>query len=294
MSEEWTDGILRRLDVKGSEALFRAVDTDVRYFRGTTADGVSVFVKAVTASSPAAQDLRTEVLVTSSLPRKVRSPRLVEILDRDDSLAVAFQFIEGRTPEEPWTAAELDLALDALTQHSALLTPTPLAGLPSFGERMRGRTGTWEGLLNGDDLFGPIAATCPAWVMGRLRELSDAEVRGLEHDGNALLHFDLRHDNHMLTSGGIQVLDWGRAIIGRPWLDLICLVLESDVGTPAGPTFWSHPLATHASPDDVIAVLAVLASYWTNVASTPGNEAMRQRQARSRDWALAWLRDEMG
>jgi aminoglycoside phosphotransferase (APT) family kinase protein len=293
VSEGWAEGILRDLGVTDAEALRRSVDTDVRYFRGTTGDGGPVFVKAVPALSPAAQDLRTEVLVASSLPSGVRSPRLVGFLDRGDSFAVAFQFVEGRTPGEPWPSADLALALDALAQHSALLTPCPVEGLPTFGDRMRGRAGTWEGLLNGDDLSGRIGDRCPGWVMDQLRDLADAEVRGLEHDGNTLLHFDLRHDNHLLTSGGILVLDWGRATIGRPWLDLMCLLLESDAGTPVGPTFWSHPLATQASPDDVTAALAVLASYWTNVASTPGDEVMRQRQAGSRDWALEWLRNEL-
>jgi hypothetical protein len=204
-----------------------------------------------------------------------------------------FQFVDGRTPEEPWPPADLALALDALAQHSALLTPAPLEGLPSFGDRMRGRAGTWEHLLDGDDPPGRIGDACPGWVMDRLRDLAEAEAHGHAHDGDALLHFDLRHDNHLLATDGIVALDWGRATIGQPWLDLMCLLLESDAGTPAAPMFWSHPLATHASPDDVTAALAVLASYWTRVASTPGDDVMRVRQARSRDWALEWLRHEL-
>jgi aminoglycoside phosphotransferase (APT) family kinase protein len=293
VSEGWAEGIVRDLGVTDAVAVPRSIDTDVRYFRGTTGDGRPVFVKAVLEPSPAATDLRTEVLVASSLPIEVRSPRLHRFLDSGYSLAAAFQFVEGRTPEEPWPSADLALALDALAQHSALLTPSPVEGLPTFGDRMRGRAGTWEGLLNGDDLSGLIGDTCPAWVMDRLRDLADAEVRGLGHEGNTLLHFDLRHDNHVLTTDGITVLDWGRATIGQPWLDLMCLLLESDTGTPVGPTIWSHPLATHASPDDVAAALAVLASYWTNVASIPGDDVMRHRQARSRDWALVWLRYEL-
>ena len=98
MSERWAEDIVRHLGVTDSEAVLSSVDTEVRYFRGRSADGGPVFVKAVPASSPVAQDLLTEVLVTSSLPSEVRSPRLVGFLDGGDSLAVVFQFVDGRTP----------------------------------------------------------------------------------------------------------------------------------------------------------------------------------------------------
>lgn len=90
-----------------------------------------------------------------------------------------------------------------------------------------------------------------------------------------------------------MVVDWGRATVGEPWLDLVCLLVESDLAEDRRDVFWSHPLSVSADGNDVVGVLAVLAYYWVRVSATPGDAVLRRRQSNSRDWTLHWLHEGM-
>jgi len=109
-----------------------------------------------------------------------------------------------------------------------------------------------------------------------------------------LLHFDLRHDNCIIEpSGTAKFVDWGRACLGAPWVDLVCLLLESDLGgRDEQAVFQSHPLGQQVDDEALDAFLAVLASYWTAQVALPppqGIAHLRSRQRFSRAAALRWL-----
>lgn len=128
--------------------------------------------------------------------------------------------------------------------------------------------------------------------MPRLAGLEDNWQRHI--DGKTLLHFDLRADIRVISSAGaVSFVDWGRACTGPAWVDLICLLFESDLGD-LDPIhlFAGHPLTHGADPDAVDGSLVALASYWVHagrqspIAHAPG---LRQQEARCGEATLRWL-----
>ena len=89
-----------------------------------------------------------------------------------------------------------------------------------------------------------------------------------------------------------MLVDWGRACLGAPWVDLVCLLLESDLG-PHDPqqVFLRHPLAADVDAEAVDGFLTALASYWTHAAALPPGATswIRARQEDSRQATLRWL-----
>ncbi|MBT2595995.1 phosphotransferase [Arthrobacter sp. ISL-72] len=111
--------------------------------------------------------------------------------------------------------------------------------------------------------------------------------------GETLLHFDLRHDNLKIDERGqIWVLDWGRACIGPDWVDVVCLLLESDAGsTDLESLFLQSARATDADPQAVDGFLTILASYWRHAATLTHDvpaELKRRRELSSKS-TLQWI-----
>ncbi len=256
--------------------------------------GVGLFVKGVPAGHPAAGDYQVEARVGAVLPAGVPSPALRLVEEADGWLLLGFDPVIGRTPTEPWTAAELAAALDVLAVTAQLLNPAPPVLVPTVAQRMAGRCQTWRALLTHGH-HGPVDRSgLGSFERAHLSRLADLEENwATAASADALLHFDLRHDNWLLTDAGqIMVVDWGRACLGAPWVDLVCLLLESDLG-PHDPQqlFTNHPLARGVDAEAVDGFLAALASYWTHAAALPlgGTPWIRARQERSRQATLAWL-----
>lgn len=256
--------------------------------------GVWLFVKAVPAGHPAAGDYRVEARVGAVLPAGVPTPKLRLVEEADGWVLLGFDPVIGRTPAEPWTGAELAAALDALAVTAPLLSPAPPVRVPTVAQRMAGRCQTWRALLTHGH-HGPVERTgLGSFEHAHLARLADLEKRwATAAGGDTLVHFDLRHDNWLLTGDGqIMVVDWGRACLGAPWVDLVCLLLESDLG-PHDPQqlFTGHPLARGVDEQAVDGLLTALASYWTHAAALPvgGTPWIRARQERSRQATLRWL-----
>ncbi|WP_127930984.1 hypothetical protein [Nonomuraea polychroma] len=87
-------------------------------------------------------------------------------------------------------------------------------------------------------------------------------------------------------------MDWGRACVGPAWADLVCLLLESELGAiDPEEVFTRHPLGGQAPPERVDALLVALLGYWTRTAAISAQEPhLRERREHSRRAALAWLR----
>ena len=92
------------------------------------ADGARVFVKAVCGSSnpdsPAIH--RREARVAAALPAGVPAPALRWSWDDGEWVVLAFDDVDGRPPDLPWRANELERVLDALAELATALTPSPI------------------------------------------------------------------------------------------------------------------------------------------------------------------------
>lgn len=230
-----------------------------------------VFVKAVPADHPAAADYRIEAQVAAALPPDVPTPRLRRTADREGWLLLAFDAVDGRPAAEPWTDEHLAAALLALTRTADALTPAPDVDVPTVAQRMAGRCETWRELERSGRSGSIRVDQLPVWEREHLPRLAALEAIWPDRvTGCSLLHFDLRHDNVLITTGGAVVVDWGRACRGPAWVDLACLLLESDLGgRDPEQLFAGHPLGLDADPADVDALLVALASYWTHGAALP-------------------------
>ena len=258
--------------------------------------GPRAFIKAVPAASAAAEDYRTEVAVNQRLPAALPTPRLQFSFEQDDWVLLCFDELDGRHPGEPWRTSELVSVLDSWEACGSVLRSLNIAGLPTVADRMQGRCGTWRALA-GVGSYGRLTVDdLSPWERPNLDRLAQVEDGWQRHVAGAqLLHFDLRFDNMMLSPiGGVWFLDWGRACTGPGWVDLVCLLLESDLGR-INPErlFLSRSPGKSADPEAVDAFLVALASNWmssADQASPTHAPHLQSRRVRSRDQTLAWLR----
>lgn len=254
-----------------------------------------VFVKAVPTDHPAATDYRIEARVAAALPPEVPTPPLRLAADVGGWVLLAFDAVDGRPATEPWTDDDLTAALAVLTRTADALAAVPGLDVPTVAERMAGRCETWRALER-TGRCGPLdVGDLGPWERANLRRLAALEDTWPGRVvADSLVHFDLRHDNVLVTADGAVVVDWGRACRGPAWVDLACLLLESDLGgRDPERLFAGHPLGQDADPDDVDPFLVALAGYWTHAAALPpppGAAHLRARQEQSRLLTVGWLR----
>jgi hypothetical protein len=261
----------------------------------TLGTGEHVFIKAVRDDAANVRDYRTETVVATVLPRAVPTPRLRFACELAGWLLLCFDVAPGTLPHEPWWPRELSAALEALAVCAWELTPSPVGGLPTLAERMTGRCETWRALEHAG-AWGAVAVdSIGEWERTHLSRLASVEAVWTELAvGDTLLHFDLRFDNILISpSGTAQLIDWGRACVGPAVADLVCLLLQSDLGDlDPQEIFIGHPVGEAAEPKRVDAFLVALASYWTHTASLPGlphAPHLRDRREYSRRATIGWL-----
>lgn len=260
------------------------------------ADGSAAFIKATPVDGPGASDYRREAVIAAGLPERAPAPALRFTVERDGWRLLCFDVAPGRTAKEPWHPLELAAILDTVSICAEQLTPSPIADVGTVGERMAGRCRTWRSLATRGEIDDITIADLSDWERSNLHRLALVEDNWQQHlDGNTLLHFDLRADNCIISpTGSVSFVDWGRACTGPAWIDLVCLLLESDLGDiDPEHMFIEHPLGHSADPDAVDGFLVALASYWAyagrqpTITHAPG---LRQQQARCGQATLRWLR----
>ncbi|MFE4835909.1 phosphotransferase [Arthrobacter sp. NPDC056691] len=259
-----------------------------------TAAGTVFFVKAVPVDSPSAADYITEARVARTLAPSVPTPRLLHEGSAEGWVLLVFDVAKGKTPDEPWPRDHLLAVMKMLDGLSPGLTPSPVRVLPTVADRMRGRCSTWSQLIANGSCGLLSIGELSLWEREHLPRLARLERswESMVH-GETLLHFDLRHDNLKIDEHGqICVLDWGRACIGPDWVDVVCLLLESDTGsTDLESLFIQSARAMGADRQAVDAFLTVLASYWRHAATLTHDvpaELKRRREFSSQS-TLQWL-----
>jgi phosphotransferase family enzyme len=286
----------------------RQLGSPVRDFRGrpggftpglagiaVCADGTEAFIKATPVDGPGAADYRREAVIAGGLPEGVPAPRLRFAAERDGWLMLCFNVAPGHTAQEPWQPAQLTAILTTLSSCVEQLTPSPIPDVGTVADRMAGRCRTWRSLATRGEIDGVTLEDLGDWERDHLARLASLEDTWQDHvDGTTLLHFDLRADNCLISpAGSVSFVDWGRACTGPAWVDLVCLMLESDLGDiDAEHLFTGHPLGQGADPDAVDGFLVALAGYWALAGRQPPithAPGLRQQQARSGQATLRWL-----
>ena len=260
--------------------------------RLTASNGRRVFVKAVgpepNLDSPAMH--RREAEVVAALPPSVPAPRLLWSHDEDGWIVLGFEYVEGRTPADPWRPDELDRVLDALTDLSEVLTPSPLAPA-SVGD-----VGGWSVVAgrHWERLARERPARLDGWSARHLDRLAELEAGApVAAAGETLLHLDLRADNLLLAPDRVVVVDWPHARVGAPWVDL--LFFAPSVTMQGGPRpeelLERHPEARRADEGAITAVVAAIAGFFVGEGlkpAPPGLPTLRDFQlaqgAVARDW----------
>lgn len=183
------------------------------------ASGGRAFVKALSASlhSPSLGLYRNEAAVTPHLPADLPVPRLLDVYDDGQWVALVYEDIEGRHPEVPWRPDELNRVAGAIADLGAALDPSPWVGAPTFADVNGGFIQAWRA----------FAMSPPNDLDFSVRQMLDkllsAEVDLAEVvSGEALLHNDIRSDNILLTPDGrVVFVDWGMPCKGATWQDLL-------------------------------------------------------------------------
>ena len=182
--------------------------------------GGAIFVKAVGAAlnAESPEFHRREAVVSAALPPAPEFPRLLDVYDDGDWVALAFEAIDGGPPAHPWDRRQLEAAVQALDALHDALTPSPVPDAPAAADRLQFLFGGWAELAALDRPPEGLD-TWSARHLDRLAELESGWREAVA--GSTLLHGDVRSDNLLVTSGGVVFVDWPHACVGAPVFDLV-------------------------------------------------------------------------
>ncbi len=261
-------------------------------------NGAKAFVKAVNreANPDSPGIYRTEARIAGQLPPAPWAPRLLWCYDDGDWVALAFEYIEGRTPTLPWQRAQLDRVLVALADLARAATPTTVdAG--ELAIRHGAAFSAWRRMVGNGEPDEMDLARIEPWAARHVDQLAVLEA-GWEDAvrGSTLVHGDFRADNVLLTTSGVVIVDWASAAVGACWVDLVFFL--PSVAMQGGPSpeglFSGHPLGVVAPADAVTSVLCALTGYFLCSSlrpAPPGLPTLRAFQRGQGLTAAAWLRE---
>ncbi len=206
----------------------------------------------------------------------------------DGWVALLFDHVDGHHPARPWSAADLELVIDAVTATGAALTPSPTTDVPRLMDFWADLHTGWR-TIAADPV---LAARLTPWAGDHLGDLVAAETRW-DADGTSLVHGDLSADNVLLTDGGVVFLDWSNATIGAGWTDIVELLLTAHAdGLDVARLLGRSPLTASLPADRITSHITALTGFLTLAAISPPDPDMPgvhpEWQHRSAA-GLAWL-----
>jgi aminoglycoside phosphotransferase (APT) family kinase protein len=260
------------------------------------ANGQRAFCKAVTdVNSFAANAHRREQRITAALPAEVPAPRLLASYDDGSWVALLLEDVEGRHPVLPWQDVELRRVVAAIDEMASLLTPCPLADVPSVVDQWREDFDNWRRAASGE-----LPPGLDDWSRRHLDELAVLEAGWeLAASGDTLLHMDLRADNLLMASDQVWVVDWPHAARGDALFDLVAMA--SSVAMQGGPQpsglLSMSATGRRADHDELAAMACALAGFFVVSALAPppaGLPTVREFQRAQGEVALRWLAELTG
>lgn len=256
--------------------------------RVVTARGTRAFVKAVSPQqNPVSPGMhRREARNTGALPPGTPAPALLGSYDDGEWIAMVLTDIEGRHPLTPWARPEIDAVTATLDAMATLLTPAPIADLPTAAESLRRDCAGWA----------RVAADPPPdldpWARERLPELTEKAAhaeRALA--GDTLVHLDVRADNLLIgPAGEVTLVDWPWACRGPHWLDRLLLLVN--VRLYGGHDCEAMLRDLDGDEDDMRSVLIGITGYFVDAARNPpppGLPTLRAFQRAQADALLPWI-----
>ncbi|WP_327097045.1 phosphotransferase [Nocardia vinacea] len=252
-------------------------------------DGRTVFAKAIPSDDTLALRYRTEADTVSRLPAVVPTPAVLFSIESAGWVVTVFEAVPGWHPrlDRP---RELAAVLDVVEQLAVVLTPNPLAGVPtieqSYGPELTG----WRQFAE----HGP-PADLDRWSLGNLDRLAELEATWPDlAAGDTLLHTDLRPDNMLYQKDrGVVVVDWAWPCSGAAWVDLVSLMpsLLAD-GIDPDPILATHPTTVDTDPAAITAFVCAMSGYWarnSRLPAQPRSPNLRVHQAEKARISREWL-----
>jgi aminoglycoside phosphotransferase (APT) family kinase protein len=256
-------------------------------------NGGKAFVKALsnTIHRNSAQTYRSEAANMARLPPGLPVPRLLDVHDDGNWIALVYEEVDGRPPVVPWRAAELESVAATLQDMSAALTPSPWPDAPRF-ELVDGTCkGWWHQLAAASPTdLDPWTREHLDWLVAR-----EADLPGMS-GGDTMLHVDIRSDNLLITPDGrVVILDWSYLCNGAAWLDLLMFAVTANAegGADVDELIRRCPLTRDLDAACILAALVGCAGYYVTAARRPEPPKMRGLRAHHvahADATLQWVR----
>lgn len=252
--------------------------------RVRTAVGTSAFVKGcgseLNPDTPTL--LRSEAQVLASLPRHPSLPRLLDVYDDGGWVALLIEELPGSPAAAPWTADALARVSEALTAVGPLLAGVELEGLPSARDSSPIFLTRWRRLADRLELVDPW------WASHHDRLAVHAGRAAGLIGGDAVLHWDIRADNVVVTPDRTVLVDWGQARRGAAWMDhallaLDCSMTGSEVSTAELAA--TDPVLRERDPADLLALAAAAAMSFVSRSTEPAPRGLPTLPATSARWA---------
>ena len=258
------------------------------------ADGRRFFVKAVSEeANPDSPNIhRREAEIMAVLPPPVPAPRLLWTYDDGGWVALCFDDVDGRHPQEPWTGSDLARVVEALKAMAVALTPSPIALEYTASQAFtRGINGWRAARERKEDRLDD-------WCSSHLDRLVELEALAPEAAaGMSLVHFDLRADNLLIAGDRVYVVDWPWARIGASFVDWVAMAPSVTMqGGPAPEDFFRRFDVDDVAAARVDAVLCSFAGFFVVRGlepDPPGLPTLRAFQRAQGVVAVKWLRDRL-
>lgn len=189
-----------------------------------TTAGRQLFIKAVDddPDDVTADLFRHEAHVLSTLPTAGHRPSLLGCFDDGAWVALVMEHVKGDYPDFS-DGTDLQRVADALKAQADELSPPPVAlEIPSLGECIQWWVSRWE------DITADPGRYLPVWAV----PLADGGLERAQRligqlPSETVCHFDVRNDNLLLgPDGDVIFIDWGIAMTGPKWSDLLMLALQ--------------------------------------------------------------------
>ena len=246
--------------------------------------GVRAFVKAcgpeLNPDTPGL--LRTEAGVLAALPPHPALPRLLDVYDDGDWVALLVEDVDGSMPQLPWRRPDLDRVARALADARPALDAATLPDVPAARETSPLLQHRWR------DLAQHLGRVDP-WWRTRHDALAFHAARAVDVvDGDAVVHWDVRADNVVLTDDRTVLVDWGQARRGAPWMDHWLLALDcsmSGAEVTTGDWLRTDPVLGDVDPAALLAVAAAVALAFKARSFRPAKRGLPTLNALTDRWA---------